>query len=103
MGRACVRDYSAGAQDCLIVIKAWHQLMQLRVPLDCAGDNRHFTHMLGRFQGRQRRLISPIYAQTVRSLLHFKLPAHPPCRGTSGGCSGCCTFLHCAALTNVVC
>ena len=67
-------------------------------------DFRHFTHMLGRLQGRQRRLIFPIrvHARTVPALLHFKLSAHPQCLGTSGGCSVCCAFLHCTALTNVV-
>jgi hypothetical protein len=38
-------------------IKAWHQRMQLRVPLDAAGDFRRFTYSLSRFQGQQRRII----------------------------------------------
>ena len=58
-------------------IQAWHQRLQLRVPLDAAGDFRRFTYSLSRFQGQQRRIIFPIHA--VRSLLRllFQLEPHP--------------------------
>ena len=49
---------------------------------------------LGRFQGRQRRIIFFTHARAVGALLRFRLPAHPPCRGAAGGCSVCCGFLH---------
>ena len=90
-------------------IKAWHQRLQLRVPLDAAGDFRRFTYSLSRFQGVQRRIIFPIHARAVRSLLRFQLEPHPPCPGVAGGCTVCRLFLHqwrdclCAALTTVVC
>ena len=94
---------------CLGAIKAWHQRLQLRVPLDAAGDFRRFTHSLGRFQGAQRRIIFPIHARAVRSLLRLRLPAHPSCAGVAGGCPICRAFLHswsdclAGALTTVVC
>ena len=49
---------------------------------------------LGRFQGRQRRIIFFTHARAVGALLRFRLPAHPPCQGAAGGCSVCCGFLH---------
>ena len=90
-------------------IKAWHQRLQLRVPLDAAGDFRRFTYSLSRFQGMQRRIVFPIHARAVRSLLRFQLEPHPPCPGVAGGCAICRSFLHrwrdclCAAVTTVVC
>jgi hypothetical protein len=94
---------------CLGAIKAWHQRLQLRVPLDAAGDFRRFTHSLGRFQGVPRRIIFPIHARAVRALLRLRLPSHSLCQGTDGGCAVCLAFLHrwrdclAAALTTVVC
>ena len=70
---------------CLNAVKAWHQRLRLRVPPDAAGDYRRFAHSLGRFQ---RRIIFPIHARAVRALLRLRLRAHPPCRGTAGGCAG---------------
>ena len=94
---------------CLNAIKARQQRLQLRAPLDAAGDYRRFAHSLGRFQGRQLQIIFPIHARAVRALLRLRLPAHPPCQGTAGGCLECCRFLHswpdclAGAVTTAVC
>jgi hypothetical protein len=100
---------SAHVEHSLGAIKAWHQRLQLRVPLDAADDFRRFTYSLSRFQGVQRSTIFPIHARAVRSLLRLQLEPHPPCSGVAGGCAICRLFLHrwrdclCAAVTTVVC
>jgi hypothetical protein len=101
---------------CIAAIKAWHQRLALRSPVDGPGDYRRLTRSLARFQGVPRRLIFPIHADAVRRLLLLPVPPHPSCNGarpasgrSSARCPTCWAFLlrwvDClaGALTTVTC
>ena len=87
----------------LDAIKAWHQRLGVRVPLDGHGDYRRITHSLGRFQPTPQIIKFPIHAEAVKRLLTLQLPAHPKCagvrpptpRGRWTRCPICWLFLLC--------
>ena len=87
----------------LDAIKAWHQRLGVRVPLDGHGDYRRITHSLGRLQPTPQIIKFPIHVEAVKRLLTLQLPAHPKCagvrpptpRGRWTRCPICWLFLLC--------